>query len=74
MHTKLLSERQLQRALPTLLEVEALHVTQCECPDSCIMLRRLREDITELKAHLEYRSRRNNCRKLHYERRNRRNQ
>jgi len=53
MHVKILSERQLRRALPTLLEVEALHVAQCECPDRCIMLRRLREDISEVRAHLE---------------------
>lgn len=64
MHTKIMSERQLQRVLPMFLEVEALHVAQCECPDSCLMLRRLREDITELKAHLEYRSRRNKCHKI----------
>jgi hypothetical protein len=74
MHTKMLSERQLQRVLPTLLEVEALHVAQCECPERCDMLRRLREDITELKVHLECRLRRNNCRRLHCEPRNRRNQ
>ena len=47
------SERQRQRALRTLLEVEALHIAQCECPDTCDMLRRLREDITEVIARLE---------------------
>ncbi len=47
------SERQRQRALRTLLEIEVLHVAQCECPDRCEMLRRLREDITEVIAQLE---------------------
>jgi hypothetical protein len=55
MHIPILSERQKHRALRTLLEVEALHVAQCECPDRCDMLRRLREDINELKAHLSQR-------------------
>ena len=63
MHTKISSERQLRRALPTLLEVEALHVAQCECPDRCVMLRKLREDIAEVRAHLDKRrSRPSNCR------------
>jgi hypothetical protein len=77
MHTKILSERQLHRALPTLMEIEALHVAQCECPEKCDMLRRLREDITELKAHLDKcRSRRHKCRKLsrYHKQRGRRDQ
>lgn len=45
---QLRSERQRQRALRTLLEVETLHVAQCECPENCDMLRRRREDIAEL--------------------------
>jgi hypothetical protein len=32
-----------------LLEIEELHVAQCECPDKCQMLRRLQEDIAELR-------------------------
>ena len=52
MHTQILSERQKYRMLPTLLEVEELHVAQCECPDKCEMLRRLREDIAELRTML----------------------
>jgi len=47
------SERQRQRALRTLLEIEVLHVAQCECPDRCDMLRRLREDIAELMIHVK---------------------
>ena len=47
------SERQRRRALRTLLEIEVLHVAQCECPAGCSMLRRLREDITEVVAQLE---------------------
>jgi ribosome biogenesis protein Tsr3 len=50
MHIPILSERQKHRALPVLLEIEELHVAQCECPDKCQMLRRLREDIAELRA------------------------
>jgi len=50
MHTLTLSERQKYRVLPTLLEVEELHLAQCECPDRCEMMRRLREDIAELRA------------------------
>lgn len=52
MHTRILSERQKYRVLPTLLEIEQLHLAQCECPDKCEMLRRLREDIAELRAML----------------------
>ena len=52
MHTRILSERQKYRMLPTLLEVEKMHLAQCECPDTCEMLRRLREDIAELRAML----------------------
>ena len=52
MHTLTLSERQKYRMLPTLLEIETLHVAQCECPDKCEMLRRLREDIAELRTML----------------------
>jgi hypothetical protein len=50
MHTLILSARQKYRALPTLLEIEQLHLAQCECPDKCQMLRRLREDIAELRT------------------------
>jgi len=57
------SERQRRRALRTLLEVEGLHVAQCECPNSCDMLRRLREDIIEVKSQLNRRqSQAANCR------------
>ena len=52
MHTLILSERQKYRMLPTLLEIEKLHVAQCKCPDKCQMLRRLREDIAELRTML----------------------
>lgn len=52
MHTVIPSERQKYRTLPTLLEIEKLHVAQCECPDKCQMLRRLREDIAELRTML----------------------
>jgi hypothetical protein len=52
MHTLIPSERQKYRTLPTLLEIEKLHVAQCECPDQCQMLRLLREDIAELRAML----------------------
>lgn len=52
MHTSILSDRQKYRMLPTLLEIEKLHVAQCECPDKCQMLRRLREDIAELRTML----------------------
>jgi hypothetical protein len=52
MHTPILSERQKHRILPTLLEIEELHVAHCQCPDRCEMLRRLREDIAELRAML----------------------
>jgi len=50
---KLKSERQRRRALRTLLEVEVLHVAQCEYPDKCEMLHRLREDIAEVISQLE---------------------
>jgi len=49
MHIPILSERQKHRSLPVLLEIEQLHLAQCECPDKCQMLRRLREDIAELR-------------------------
>jgi len=52
MYTPILSERQKHRMLPVLLEVEELHLAQCVCPEKCQMLRRLREDITELRAML----------------------
>ena len=52
MRTPILSERQKHRTLPTLLEIEELHVAQCQRPDKCDMLRRLREDIAELRAML----------------------
>jgi hypothetical protein len=52
MHTLISSERQKYRVLPTLLEVEELHLAQCECPDECEMLRRLREGIAELRVML----------------------
>jgi hypothetical protein len=52
MHTLILSERQKYRTLPTLLEIEQLHLAQCECPDKCRILRRLREDIAELRTML----------------------
>ncbi len=52
MHTQILSERQKHRSLRMLIEIEELHLAQCGCPDKCQMLRRLREDITELRAML----------------------
>ncbi len=65
MHIKIPSERQLNRTLPILLEVEILHVAQCECPDRCVMLRKLREDIAEVRDHLaKSHSRTSNCRNL----------
>jgi hypothetical protein len=45
MHIPIRSERQRRRALRILLEVEELHVAQCECPETCKMLRELREEI-----------------------------
>ncbi len=45
MHIPIKSERQRQRALRILLEVERLHVGQCECIEICKMLRELREEI-----------------------------
>ncbi len=50
MHISIRSERQRRRALHMLLEVEALHLTECECMETCKMLRELREDIAELKG------------------------
>lgn len=47
MHIPIKSERQRRRALHMLLEIEALHVTQCESIETCKMLR---EDIAELKG------------------------
>ena len=52
MHTLIPSERQKYRTLPTLLEIEQRHLARCECPDKCQMLRRLREDIAELRTML----------------------
>jgi len=49
MHIPIKSERQRRRALRILLEIDAEHVAQCECPETCKMLRELREDIAELK-------------------------
>jgi hypothetical protein len=77
MHIKIPSERQLNRTLPTLLEIEALHIAQCECPDRCVMLARLREDIAEVRDYLSKRhSRTSDCRKLspHHMQRNRHDQ
>lgn len=50
MHIPVKSERQRWRALHMLLEIEALHLTQCESIVTCKMLRELREDIAELKG------------------------
>jgi hypothetical protein len=50
MHIPIRSERQRRRALRILLEIEAEHVAQCETPETCKMLRELRDDIAELKA------------------------
>jgi hypothetical protein len=44
------SERQRRRALRVLLEVESLHVAQCESIGTCKMLRELREGISELRG------------------------
>jgi hypothetical protein len=52
MHIPIRSERQRRRALRALLEVEVLHVAQCECVETCEMLRELREDIAELRGNL----------------------
>lgn len=46
MHIAIRSERQRRRALRILLEVEELHVAQCECIETCKMLRELREEIS----------------------------
>jgi hypothetical protein len=43
------SERQRRTALRILLEVEDIHVAQCECVESCAMLPKLREDIAWLR-------------------------
>lgn len=45
MHIPIKSERQRRKALRILVEIEAEHVAQCECPESCKMLRELREEI-----------------------------
>ena len=50
MHIPIRSERQRRRALSVLLEVEGLHVAQCECPESCKMLREVREEIVWLRG------------------------
>jgi len=50
MHIRIRSERQRRRALLVLLEVETLHVAQCECIETCKMLRERREDIAELRC------------------------
>lgn len=52
MYTPILSERQKYRVLPILLEIEQRHLAQCEVQDKCEMLRRLREDIAELRTML----------------------
>jgi hypothetical protein len=43
------SERHRRRLLQVLIEVEAEHMAQCECPTRCEMLRKLREEIAELR-------------------------
>jgi hypothetical protein len=50
MHIPIRSERQRLRALQILIEIEAEHIDQCESPDRCNMLRKLREDIAELRG------------------------
>lgn len=39
-----------RRALQILIEVEAKHLAQCEHPETCEMLRKLREEISELRS------------------------
>ena len=56
MHIPIKPERQRRRALRVLLEVEEFHVAQCECPESCKMLRELREEIAWLR-HQRHRKR-----------------
>jgi len=50
MHIPIKSGRQHRRALRLLLEIEAEHKAQCECPERCDMLQKLREDIAELRG------------------------
>jgi len=50
MHTPIRSERQRRTALRILLEFEAEHVALCECPESCKMLREMREEIAWLRG------------------------
>jgi hypothetical protein len=50
MHKPIRSERQRRRALRVLLEIEGEHVAQCECPESCKMLRELREEIAWVRS------------------------
>jgi hypothetical protein len=52
MHIPIRSERQRRRALRILLAIEAEHVAQCKCPESCKMLRELREEIACLGGQL----------------------
>ena len=44
------SERQRRTALQIMIEVEAEHLAQCECPEKCEMLRKLRQEIAELRG------------------------
>jgi hypothetical protein len=50
MHIPIRSERQRRRALRILLEFEAEHVALCQCPESCKMLREMREEIAWLRG------------------------
>jgi hypothetical protein len=50
MHIPMRSERQRRSALTLLLEIEAEHVAQCECPEHCEMLRKLSEGIAWLRG------------------------
>jgi hypothetical protein len=50
MHIPIRSDRQRRRALRILLEVEELHIAQCEYPETCKMLRELREEIVWLRG------------------------
>jgi hypothetical protein len=51
MHIPIKSERQRRRALHMLHEIEAEHLAQCECPETCKMLLELREEISWVRGH-----------------------
>ncbi len=58
MNTRISSEPQKYRTLPTLLEIEEVHFANCKRPHKCQTLRHLREDIAELRSAPDCESRR----------------